>query len=158
MTEVAVSSSAVTPAGGPTSPSSQEDAQRIVNQYKGMRAQISELANKISELDSDRNEHALVVRAITGLDGNRRCYRSIGGVLVERTVKEVLPAVENNLKQITDLITQLSDQLKEKEKECDEFREKFNIRMQGEELFDAPEKKSGDRDSDKSSSSGGVLA
>jgi len=92
------------------------------------------------------------------LDGNRRCYRSIGGVLVERTVKEVLPAVENNLKQITDLITQLSDQLKEKEKECDEFREKFNIRMQGEELFDAPEKKSGDRDSDKSSSSGGVLA
>lgn len=43
-----------------------------------------------------------MLRALTGLDPDRRCYRSIGGVLVERTVKEVQPAVEKNLKGVTD--------------------------------------------------------
>jgi chaperonin cofactor prefoldin len=72
----------------------QEESARIVSTYKQMRARISETANKIAELDSDRNEHQLVLRALTGLDPQRRCYRSIGGVLVERTIAEVQPAVE----------------------------------------------------------------
>ena len=30
------------------------------------------------------------------LDGNRKCFRQIGEVLVERTIAEVLPAVQTN--------------------------------------------------------------
>lgn len=35
------------------------------------------------------------------VDEARRCYRMVGGVLVERTVKEVLPALENNKEQVS---------------------------------------------------------
>ena len=30
------------------------------------------------------------------MDPNRKCYRMVGGVLVERNVGEVLPAVQSN--------------------------------------------------------------
>lgn len=42
----------------------------------------------------------LVINAISGLDSGRRCYRLVGGVLVERTVGEVLPAVRKNLEGV----------------------------------------------------------
>lgn len=32
---------------------------------------------------------------------DRKCFRMIGGVLVERTVKEVLPALETNLNGVS---------------------------------------------------------
>lgn len=35
----------------------QQQVNQILTTYKAMRAAISELANKIGELDSDRNEH-----------------------------------------------------------------------------------------------------
>ncbi len=34
-------------------------------------------------------------------DPNRKCFRLIGGVLVERTVKEVLPALQTNLEGVS---------------------------------------------------------
>lgn len=45
-------------------------------------------------------EHEAVIKALTKLKPERKCYRLVGEVLVERTVKEVLPAVEGNKEQI----------------------------------------------------------
>jgi len=72
---------------------------------------------------------SLVLRAIKDLDPSRRCYRSIGGVLVERTVAEVVPAVQKNLSGIEELITKLTNEMKEKEAQADEYRIKHNITM-----------------------------
>ena len=36
----------------------------------------------------------LVAKALEPLDGDRKCFRLIGGVLVERNVAEVLPSRE----------------------------------------------------------------
>jgi hypothetical protein len=45
-------------------------------------------------------DRSMVVKAIKDVDPKRRCFRLIGGVLVERTVGEVLPMVEKNLEQV----------------------------------------------------------
>ena len=37
-----------------------------------------------------------MIETLNEVDGNRKCFRMVGGVLVERTVKEVLPSLENN--------------------------------------------------------------
>lgn len=44
---------------------------------------------------------SLVIDTLKEVDEARRCYRMVGGVLVERTVKEVLPALENNKEQVS---------------------------------------------------------
>lgn len=38
--------------------------------------------------------------ALKKVDSERRCFRMVGGVLVERTVKDVLPALQYNSEQV----------------------------------------------------------
>ena len=147
--------------------SPQQQVQQIIQTYKAMRANITELASKLTELDSDKTEHQLVLRAISGLPRERKCYRSIGGVLVERTVGDVQPAVEKNVRGIEELIAKLSSDLKERERDADEFRARYNISMgeskeaeDGEDEDDEDEKGRGRGGSaqQKRPGGGGVLA
>ena len=39
---------------------------------------------------------SLVTETLKPLEGDRRCYHLVSGVLVERTVKDVMPMVEHN--------------------------------------------------------------
>lgn len=43
---------------------------------------------------------SLVIETLREVDPTRKCYRMVGGILVERTVKEVLPALESNKEQV----------------------------------------------------------
>ncbi|NXO63025.1 PFD2 protein, partial [Phainopepla nitens] len=72
----------------------------------------------------------LVIETLREVDPTRKCFRMVGGVLVERTVKEVLPALESNREQ---LIEALAQQLQAKGRELSEFRERHNIRLVGED-------------------------
>lgn len=45
----------------------------------------------MQELELELGEHELVVKQLTPLDGGRRAFRLANGVLMERTVAEVLP-------------------------------------------------------------------
>mmetsp|Transcript_26552 Transcript_26552/g.37000 ORF Transcript_26552/g.37000 Transcript_26552/m.37000 type:complete len:145 (-) Transcript_26552:295-729(-) len=103
-------------------------AQEIMAKYEQMKSEVRQYGLKIGELDSDRNEHSLVINTIKDLDPNRRCFRLIGGVLVERTIKEVLPAVQKNLEGINAMVKQLTTIMRTKQKELDEYTEKYNIR------------------------------
>eukprot|EP00462_Mataza_sp_D1_P002238 CAMPEP_0175104716 /NCGR_PEP_ID=MMETSP0086_2-20121207/9929_1 /TAXON_ID=136419 /ORGANISM="Unknown Unknown, Strain D1" /LENGTH=140 /DNA_ID=CAMNT_0016380233 /DNA_START=44 /DNA_END=466 /DNA_ORIENTATION=+ len=116
--------------------------QGIITTFKALRNQVQQLASKLTELDADRSEHNLVITAIKDLDPNRRCYRSIGGVLVERKVSEVLPAVKQNLEGITQVMAKLSETLKQKEKEAEDFRVLHNIGMVGSEDGEDEQKQS----------------
>lgn len=42
----------------------------------------------------------MVIEALKEVDGDRKCFRMVGGVLVERTVKDVLPAMMHNYEQV----------------------------------------------------------
>lgn len=61
------------------------------------------IATKIGELESDAEEHRAVIETLRETlkkSPERTCFRMIGGVLVERTVKDVLPALETNMKGV----------------------------------------------------------
>ncbi len=80
------------------------------------------MSNKIIELETDLNEHKLVVEAFEEVnDKNRKCFRRIGGVLVERTVSEVLPSLQNNKEMINKLIETLKTQFFSKGKQINEY-------------------------------------
>ncbi|CAA7394823.1 unnamed protein product [Spirodela intermedia] len=125
--------------------------QMIINMYNTLRSEINQLHAKITELEMEVSEHSLVIGAIEPLDPARRCYRMIGGVLVERTVKEVLPAVRRNREGLEEVVSRLNEALERKKKEIQEFEVKHKIKIRRSEA----EKK--DDDAPKEGSAQGVL-
>eukprot|EP00029_Vermamoeba_vermiformis_P011593 TRINITY_DN6418_c0_g1_i1.p1 TRINITY_DN6418_c0_g1~~TRINITY_DN6418_c0_g1_i1.p1 ORF type:complete len:135 (+),score=38.66 TRINITY_DN6418_c0_g1_i1:61-465(+) len=118
-------------------------SQAAVQQFQQMRQELNALAQTIGEKEIDRSEHELVIKAIDGLDKNRRCWRLVGGVLVERTVGEVLPAVQKNRTDINKTIDLLTEQLEKKEKALTEFAIKFKlVRSVNEDKLEATQQKS----------------
>ncbi|XP_048214002.1 prefoldin subunit 2 isoform X2 [Perognathus longimembris pacificus] len=74
-------------------------AEQVIAGFNRLRQEQRGLASKAAELEMELNEHSLVIDTLKEVDETRKCFRMVGGVLVERTVKEVLPALENNKEQ-----------------------------------------------------------
>lgn len=73
-----------------------DEAETIINTYKQMSSECKQILTKIQELTMDKDEHRLVVETLSKLESNRRAFRLIGGILVERSVGDLLPIVSNN--------------------------------------------------------------
>merc|ERR1712138_347873 len=110
----------------------QEEAEKqIVKRFADMREEKQKVAQKISELTQEKGEHKMVVDTLTPMDPNRKAWRLVGGVLVERTCGEVLPAVQEALNSLEHVTKNLQETYDTKDKEMKEFMEKYNIRLQG---------------------------
>eukprot|EP00539_Tryblionella_compressa_P004692 CAMPEP_0178753898 /NCGR_PEP_ID=MMETSP0744-20121128/11863_1 /TAXON_ID=913974 /ORGANISM="Nitzschia punctata, Strain CCMP561" /LENGTH=93 /DNA_ID=CAMNT_0020407757 /DNA_START=214 /DNA_END=495 /DNA_ORIENTATION=- len=92
-------------------------------------AECQQLMNKIAELESDKNEHVLVEETLQPLDGNRRAYRLVGDVLVERTVAEVLPSIVKNKENLESTIQALRGRLSSRQKEAADLKAKYNFQQ-----------------------------
>ena len=44
--------------------------------------------------------HRLVIETLEGVEKDRKCYRMVGGVLVERKVADVEPALVSNKEKV----------------------------------------------------------
>ena len=74
----------------------------------------------------------IVIEAISKLEKERKCHRLVGGVLVERTVGEILPALIKSQNDFKEAIEQLEKESKKREEELTEFKLKYNIKVRGE--------------------------
>lgn len=83
-----------------------------------------------------------VIDTLKGVDDNRKCFRLIGGVLCEQTVKETLPNLIHNKEQLEKLIESGKEQLTKKGIEINKFKEEHNIRISSEEPAKKEESKS----------------
>ncbi|CAO3635816.1 unnamed protein product [Cunninghamella blakesleeana] len=101
----------------------------LTQQYNQYKNELQSMAQKIGELESEVEEHKLVIDSISPLEPERKCFRMVGGVLVERTIKEVLPALETNYDGIQQVIQSLLQSYKRKEEEFVEFQKKHNIQV-----------------------------
>eukprot|EP01100_Stratorugosa_tubuloviscum_P014419 TRINITY_DN76_c0_g1_i1.p1 TRINITY_DN76_c0_g1~~TRINITY_DN76_c0_g1_i1.p1 ORF type:complete len:118 (-),score=58.29 TRINITY_DN76_c0_g1_i1:61-414(-) len=104
--------------------------EQIIQHYQELKIECKSLLSKINELELEKNEHDLVIGSIEKLDPSRRCYRLVGGVLVERTVGEIAPAVKSNRDKIEQVIEQISLSFDKKESELNTWIDKYKIRVQ----------------------------
>tara|TARA_B100001113_G_scaffold322903_1_gene293619 strand:+ start:201 stop:746 length:546 start_codon:yes stop_codon:yes gene_type:complete len=107
--------------------------QDVLRHYEQLSSDCDAARSKIQELQHQAKEHELVVDAIKDLDPERKCFRQVGGVLVERKVKEVLPAVRGNKEQLDGVVGKIEEQLNVKEMELTELKRKYQIRERGEQ-------------------------
>mmetsp|Transcript_26657 Transcript_26657/g.59229 ORF Transcript_26657/g.59229 Transcript_26657/m.59229 type:complete len:137 (+) Transcript_26657:157-567(+) len=102
--------------------------EEIIRRYQTMTAECTKLVEKITELEVDRNEHRLVENTLEPLDGTRKAYRLVGGVLVERTVMEVLPSVRTNRENLDAVIDTLKQRLETMQKDAAEWKAKYDLK------------------------------
>lgn len=107
--------------------SEQPSEQQILNKFHAMRESANSMAETMATMESDLHEHEIVLKALEPMDGDRKCFRLIGGVLVERTVREVIPAVQTNKDNLKQTVGLYQQQLKTKTKELTDFAVKYNI-------------------------------
>tara|TARA_B110000008_G_scaffold270774_1_gene301367 strand:- start:1673 stop:2122 length:450 start_codon:yes stop_codon:yes gene_type:complete len=149
MTVTDKTSPATAPTASPTAPAFKTERD-VLNYWETLSQKVNLARGKIGELAVSLREHVNVLENVKNLDPSRRCFRSVGGVLVERTVKEVIPAVESNAANLRRAIEAIKEQCAVKEAELEALRKKYKIRVQGEDAMPT--------DARESSSGGGVLA
>ncbi len=64
----------------------------------------------------------LVLETLEPLAGDRKCFRLINGVLVERTVKDVVPALRTNQEGLKKVLEDLLKQYKTKQDELEKWK------------------------------------
>eukprot|EP00584_Thalassiosira_punctigera_P002908 CAMPEP_0172534090 /NCGR_PEP_ID=MMETSP1067-20121228/6580_1 /TAXON_ID=265564 ORGANISM="Thalassiosira punctigera, Strain Tpunct2005C2" /NCGR_SAMPLE_ID=MMETSP1067 /ASSEMBLY_ACC=CAM_ASM_000444 /LENGTH=124 /DNA_ID=CAMNT_0013318829 /DNA_START=383 /DNA_END=757 /DNA_ORIENTATION=- len=109
-----------------------KNEQEIISAYRQMQSEMQGLIQNLTKVEMERNEHRLVEETLTPLDPDRRAFRLVGGVLVERTVREVLPTVKEHRANLDAVVQNLKDKLDTKQKEAAAWKAKYNIKTQEE--------------------------
>jgi prefoldin subunit 2 len=64
----------------------------------------------------------LVIETLDPLSEDRKCFRMVNGVLVERTVKDVLPTLKTNSDGLKQVLEEMLKQYKSKQAELDTWK------------------------------------
>jgi prefoldin subunit 2 len=62
--------------------------------FQQLRNEYAQMLQKIAEIETERREHTLVLGTLVKQAPERKCWRLLGGVLVEKTVGEIAPSLE----------------------------------------------------------------
>ncbi|KAJ9157516.1 hypothetical protein NKR23_g681 [Pleurostoma richardsiae] len=104
----------------------QQDLQLQYTTYKNTLQQI---AQKIGDVEQEAEEHKLVLDTLDPLPGDRKCFRMINGVLVERTVTDVVPALKTNAEGLKKVLEDLVKQYTTKQDELEKWKKKNNVQV-----------------------------
>lgn len=105
----------------------------LIAQLQGMRNECNKLKKRINTLREEIEEHESAANVLGKFDSARPCKRAVGGVLMESSVGEILPAVQNEQKLLAKAMEEMTAKLHENEKQMNEFQKKHDIRIVSEE-------------------------
>jgi chaperonin cofactor prefoldin len=74
------------------------------------------------DANSTLSDHRLVIDTLKPLPQERKCFRMVNGVLVERTVEEVLPTLQTNSDGLQQVLEDMLKQYKSKQTELDSWK------------------------------------
>ena len=98
-----------------------------------MRNECNKLKKRINTLREEIEEHESAANVLGKVDSARPCKRAVGGVLMESSVGDILPAVQNEQKLLAKAMEEMTAKLHENEKQMNEFQKKHDIRIVSEE-------------------------
>ncbi|KAL4985543.1 Prefoldin beta-like protein [Aspergillus falconensis] len=103
--------------------------QELQAQYTNFKNTLQQLAQKIGDIEQEAEEHKLVIDTLEPLPQDRTCFRMVNGVLVERTVADVLPTLKTNSDGLKQVLEDMLKQYKSKQSELDSWKRKNNIQV-----------------------------
>ncbi|THZ18642.1 hypothetical protein D6C89_08162 [Aureobasidium pullulans] len=103
--------------------------QELQAQYSGYKETLQAIAQKIGDVETEAEEHKLVLETLEPLPGDRKCFRMINGVLVERTVQDVLPQLKTNADGLKKVLEDLLKQYTTKQEELEKWKRQNKIQV-----------------------------
>lgn len=103
--------------------------QELQTQYSNFKNNLQQIAQKIGDIEQETEEHKLVLETLAPLPLDRKCFRMINGVLIERTVKDVVPALKTNSEGLKKVLDDLLKQYKVRQDEMEGWKRKNNIQV-----------------------------
>jgi len=114
--------------------SSKLNQREIVERFNQFRLEQRNLTMKLFEFEQDFSEHEMVINALSKARPDQRCFRMVGDTLVERTVGEVLPAVQQNRDKLAQIQEEYNHKIVEKGKEINQFKDEYGIQVKDDTL------------------------
>lgn len=90
---------------------------------------MENLQAKIIELGNDKDEHEVVLATLNDTDSSRKCYRMIGGALVETNVKSTIPVLETKKGNLSASISTLKAELVKTAEEFEKWKKDNKIQV-----------------------------
>ena len=90
---------------------------------------MEDLQSKIIELGNDKDEHNVVLSTLVGTDAERKCYRMIGGALVETDVGSTIPVLETKEKHLDNTISTMKTDLVKTAEEFEKWKKDNKIQV-----------------------------
>ncbi|KAJ2898811.1 hypothetical protein MKZ38_003631 [Zalerion maritima] len=103
--------------------------QELQVQYQNYKGTLQQISQKIGDIEQEAEEHKLVLDTLGPLSRDRKCFRMINGVLVERTVQDVIPALKTNAEGLKKVLEDLVKQYKLKQDELDKWKKRNNVQV-----------------------------
>ena len=101
--------------------------QEIVQEFNRKRQAQQQIMQQIASIEGQIHEHNLVADQLKDLNDDRRAHRLVGGALIEKTVGEIRPEIQDILAKFNQHLKSLQDNLLKKEKEIEEFMTTYKI-------------------------------
>lgn len=110
-----------------------QKAQALQVQYNKYQEDISEFQSHLAALASKIQEQVIVDNTLSSIAPakreGRRCFKLIGGVLVEKSVNEVIQMLHNDLKGMKQEQEKFQQELARMKKDMEAWMKKNNIKI-----------------------------
>jgi prefoldin subunit 2 len=110
-----------------------QKAQALQVQYNKYQEDISEFQSHLAALASKIQEQVIVDNTLSSIAPakreGRRCFKLIGGVLVEKSVNEVIQMLHNDLKGMKQEQEKFQHELARMKKDMEAWMTKNNIKI-----------------------------
>ncbi|KAJ3437674.1 prefoldin subunit [Anaeramoeba flamelloides] len=131
--------------------------EEVIQLYKKKTQQRTALSNQISEAEYSVKEHTIVLTEIKGVDKNRRCWRLVDNILVEKNTEQIREELTKELETSQELVDTLKKQFEMKNEEISEYQKKYNIGYTNEKGEKKDEKTEKNKQQEKNNVGKGVL-
>lgn len=113
--------------------SEEQKTQALQIQYNNFQEALTELQTQLSSITSQAQEHGIVDKTLSSIPpekrGGRKCFKMIGGVLVEKSVDDVIKLLDEEKKELEASKTALEKELVETKRKMDEWITKNKVKV-----------------------------
>ncbi|EGV61390.1 Cochaperone prefoldin complex subunit [Yamadazyma tenuis] len=88
----------------PRSGTDEQKSAALQQQYNKLQADIADMQEQLGTIQAQLQEYVIVDKTLTSISpdhrAGRKCFKMIGGVLVEKTVDEVIKLLDADIKSL----------------------------------------------------------